>query len=634
MSGIVGIYFRDGRTVNPTVLTHMVNLIAHRGPDGINTWFEGSVGLGHCMLWTTPESAHETLPFVNSTGEICITADARIDNRDVLLKSLAVNSRDASEISDSEIILMSYEKWGTNCLEKLLGDFSFVIWDKRHQKMFCARDHMGVKSLYYFLSAEIFGFASEIKALLEIPFVPIHINEVRIADYLVNVVADKTSTFYQHIYRLPPAHFIRLNSTEHHINSYWSLGLSNPLNLKSDEEYAAAFYEIFEETVRSRIRSAYKIGFALSGGLDSSSIVCTALHLMKNHHEQSLHSFSAIFPDLQPDDLHEVDERHFIEEVLSLGKFTPHYVRADNVSPFIDFDQLLEFTDEPYFAPNLFMYWILYRAASQEGARIYLDGIDGDVTVSHGHEYLIDLFRTGKIRFLIAEASAISNQPLPSAETWKLIWQFGVRPLIPSPIVNIKRKLIQNTSYKLDLLNPELVNKTHYQGRLQSIIYNSLKGNSAREVHTNELNAPHLPLNLELLDKVAAVFSLDIRLPFFDRRLVEFCLAIPPRLKLSQGRTRYIFRYAMEGVLPKEIQWRSTKANFMVNFRQALFNYERETINQTILNETRILEPYINMPALHTAYQNFIDHPSENRDAFTLYSAISLAWWLKKYIAH
>jgi asparagine synthase (glutamine-hydrolysing) len=612
----------------------MVETLAHRGPDGSGTWHTDSVGLGHCMLWTTPESLHEQLPLVNSTGDVILTADARIDNREELLSALAMNTWPANQISDSEIILKAYEKWGERCLQKLLGAFAFAIWDKRLQRLICARDHMGVKSFYYYLSEDIFVFASEIKSLIQLPHVPSRINEVRVADYLAQVYADKTSTLYQQIYRLPPAHCMTVGVRENQIRTYWSLDLSNEIRLKSDEEYAGSFYEIFEEAVRCRLRSSYKIGFALSGGLDSSSIVCSARNLNTKNFDQPIQTFSAIFPSLRKEELRKVDESEYIQTVLSMGSFSPHYIRGDNVSPLIDFDKLLWFTDEIYFAPNLFMYWALYSAAYEEGVRVYLDGIDGDVTVSHGLEYLVDLFRTGKWKSLYNEAVAISNLSVVPKEPSKIIWRNGIRPLIPGSIVNIKRTLQRKDPPGLYLINPDLINRNEYRDRIQTIMNDgSAHRRTAREAHKSELSAAYLTLNLELLDKVAAAFSLDIRLPFFDRRLVEFCLAIPAEQKLSNGRTRYIFRRAMEGVLPQEVQWRSTKADFFPNFTRALLEFERETMDRIILSETDIIEPYVNLPALHSAYLRFVNQSSPGvRDAFIIYSALTLALWLK-YVA-
>jgi asparagine synthase (glutamine-hydrolysing) len=236
VSAIAGIFFLDGRPVDRPVLERMVGSIAHRGPDGEGTWSEGPVGLGHRMLWTTPESLHEELPLVRKSGDLVLTADVRLDNRDELISALGIASRPRQEIGDGELILGAYKKWGERCPEELLGDFAFAIWDQQRQKLFCARDHMGVKPFYYFRSGRIFVFASEIKALLCVAEVPRRLNEVRVADYLVGSFEDKTITFYQEILRLPPAHSMSVSREKASERPYWALDPSREVRLSSDQE--------------------------------------------------------------------------------------------------------------------------------------------------------------------------------------------------------------------------------------------------------------------------------------------------------------------------------------------------------------------------------------------------------------
>ena len=140
MSAVFGIYYLDGRPVTEAELNSMTESLAHRGSDRAGIWSDGTAGLGHRMLWTTPESLHERLPLLGSTGHLAITADARIDNRDELMKLLGIEAADPEQISDSQLILAAYERWGEQCVSRLLGDFAFAIWDRRKQSLFCARD--------------------------------------------------------------------------------------------------------------------------------------------------------------------------------------------------------------------------------------------------------------------------------------------------------------------------------------------------------------------------------------------------------------------------------------------------------------------------------------------------------------
>ena len=276
MSGVVGIFARDGRPIESLDLQRMLAAIAHRGPDGSGVWLRGSTGLGHRMLWTTPESLRERLPFADETGGLVITADARIDNREELIRLLDLEDRPRASISDSQLILRSYEKWGRRCPEKLLGDFAFAIWDSRLQAVFCARDHLGVKPFTYHSSERLFAFGSEIQAVLCAPVTPRRINEQRIADYLVPIFEDKSITLYQDIFRLPAAHRMTVWADRVEKDCYWSLDPSREMPALSDGDYAEGFREIFSEAVRARSRCPLPVGAMLSGGLDSSSIACSA----------------------------------------------------------------------------------------------------------------------------------------------------------------------------------------------------------------------------------------------------------------------------------------------------------------------------------------------------------------------
>ncbi|MCX7596682.1 MAG: lasso peptide isopeptide bond-forming cyclase, partial [Fischerella sp.] len=281
MSGIMGIYHLDGCPVNRKYLEEMVAVLAHRGPDGTDIWVGGSVGFAHRLLWTTPESLLEKLPLVDQDEHLAITSDVRIDNREELLNKLHVFTRLPDKITDAQIILAAYQKWGEQCPEHLLGDFAFAIWDRRKQILFCARDHFGVKPFYYhYQPGKAFVFASEIKALFCFPQVPRRLNEVRIGDYLALMMEDKAITTYKDILRLPPAHSMVVSESGIQLWSYWSLDLHREIHLASNEAYAEEFRQIFTEAVRCRLRSAFPIVSHLSGGLDSSAVTCVARDIL------------------------------------------------------------------------------------------------------------------------------------------------------------------------------------------------------------------------------------------------------------------------------------------------------------------------------------------------------------------
>jgi len=269
MSAILGIYYLDCRPVDRMDLDRMIETLAHRGSDGSGVWNDKSVGLGHRMLWTTPESLHEQLPLTSKNGDLTITADARIDNRDELLAALGLAAWAHGEITDSELILRAYEHWGDGAPERLVGDFAFAVWDERRQALFCARDHLGVKPFYYHQSGRVVAFASEVKALFTVPAVPRRLNATRVGDYLGGIFEDQAGTFYRDVCRLPAGHFMVVAPGTARTQSYYRLDPSREIRLRSDDEYADAFRERFTEAVRDRLRSAYPVGSSLSGGLDS-----------------------------------------------------------------------------------------------------------------------------------------------------------------------------------------------------------------------------------------------------------------------------------------------------------------------------------------------------------------------------
>jgi asparagine synthase (glutamine-hydrolysing) len=628
MSAIAGIYRPNGPPVDHANLVQMIEALAHRGPDRAGVWSEGPVGLGHGMLWTTPESLHEDLPAVNRLADLALTADARIDNRDELITTLGLADRPRGEFTDSELILAAYEKWGEHCPEKLLGDFAFAIWDGRKQVLFCARDHFGVKPFYYYHSDQLFVCASEIKALLSLPEVPCHLNETRVADYLETLFEDKAITFYQHIFLLPPGHSMTVGHTGTRIRPYWSLDPERELQLGSDEAYAEGFLEIFTEAVRCRLRSAFPIGSMLSGGLDSSSITCVARELLAQNGNSRLHTFSAVF-----DEVPQCDECPFINAVLAQGGLEPHYVHADQPSPLADLDRVLWHENEPFYAPNLFMHWSLYEAAQRQGVRSLLDGFVGDTTVSHGITYMAELAHTGRWITLAKEVKRFAQRRDDSAweSLWHYVWHYSLKPLAPKPVRQAWRALRGRngpTWSPNPIINPGFARYIGLADRVHALARDGSQPLwSARENHFRDLNSGDIPFALEVADRAAAAFSIEPRYPFLDRRLVEFCLALPAEQKLCDGLTRMILRRALANILPEKVRWREGKGNLGPNFERGLLVFERERLEDVILDPPEAIEAYVDVAALREAYQQYIHQGGE--DAISVWLAVTLALWLR-----
>jgi asparagine synthase (glutamine-hydrolysing) len=668
LSGIFGFLHFDDRPADPAMLGCMAERLAHRGPDGSGTWCGASVGLGHRMLHTTPESLAEVQPVVLGGGVLAITADARIDNRPELLTTLGMRSAPDRVIGDSELILAAYEKWGTGCLDRLLGDFAFAIWDGRTGELFCARDGMGVKPFYYYRSDRLFIFASEIKGLFCVPEVPRRLNEVQVAYHINRNLDDPTITFYEGILRLPAAHSMSVSRRNNQVVRYWEPVAAPNLGCRTDQDYADAFKEVFTEAVRCRVRSAYPVSSALSGGLDSSSIACTAQRLLEED-GGPLHTISAIFPDLPEADLRLIDERSYMDAVTALGGFCPHQVRADRIGPFTDLDRVFWHLDEPTFAVNSYMHCSLYGAAQQHGARIFLDGIDGDSTVGHGlarfeylahagawdtfaselraiaerhgcgvgyllrrygYAYLEELARSGRWRTWLRSATRLSSE-FPRSRT-RLFLRYGLGPLAPASVVRAWKALRGSGGEELPLIRADFSRRVGLPYGRRAVDEAQAAPVAGAVAPPQGLGSPVFQNVLEVADRTAAAFALEPRYPFFDRRLIEFCLAVPLEQKLNDGWTRVILRRAMQGTLPPAVQWRPGKQKLGVNYVRRFHGRDRDTLRAELFGEPQVLASYVDLPRLHAAYDQFMEggvRSDQTDEGFTLYQLATLAHWLR-----
>ena len=636
MSAIFGLYLQDQRLVAPEDLQTMSHIMAHRGIDGTHTWVDRNVGLGHSMLWTTPESLSEHLPLVDPALGLAITADARLDNREELRALLAIE-QPLAELSDSELILAAYAKWSEECPKKLLGDFAFAIWDDRNQKLFCARDHFGVKPFYYYASQTCFAFATEIKALLSLPHVPQRVNETTIADLLVKNFEDKEVTFYEDLLRLPAGHTLSVSRRGRRLVSYYALESSRELTLNSNEEYAEGLREIFTEAVRCRLRSAFPVGSFLSGGLDSSSIACVARNLLTERNGQLLPTFSLVY-----DRIKECDERRYIDAVLAQGGFESYFLPGDNLTPLSELESICSQQGRPSIAPGLPASRGLYNVVKESGVRVIFDGHDGDSAVSYGYNFLDELAQAGRWFALAAEAKELA--PLFQMSPWKIVKayvrQYRWRPLMQNhPTLKradrIGRTLARRSrarswevtdhAARCGLLNQDLARRTNAVQRYKAT-HQALKNSAhmAREEHYRSITNGGQSLGLEENNSTVAAFGLEARYPFWDKRLIEYCLSLPGEQKCFRGWNRVVMRRAMDKVLPHEVCWRREKTDFTANFLDGL-SQERERLRELVFGDAGFSNHYFDMRALQESYERF-DSRRSGDDSIEARSTARLLW--------
>jgi asparagine synthase (glutamine-hydrolysing) len=666
MSGILGLIYHDHRSVESRKLEKMSAAIAHRGLDDQGLWLSGHVGFGHRMLWTTPASLLEKLPAYDINGQIAITADIRLDNRADLIDQLGLKHHSPDKLTDAQLVITAYRQWGQACTEHLLGDFAFALWDENAQHLFCARDHFGIKPLYFYCCDHLFAFASEIKALLALEEIPKELNEVRVADYLTGTLDDPAITLYKNIWRLPSAHSLLLRRSQApRQTQYWQLDPSREVYHSSNEEYAEEYRHHFTEAVRCRMSSAYPVGAHLSGGLDSSSVACMAQFIRQQTSDAlPIHTFSHTYPDV-PDS----DEREFIEIVLNQGNFIHHDSRGDTLGALTEWENLFHATDSSLIGNAYFMR-IVTRAAQNDGVRILMSGFDGDTVVGHGYLSLTELAQTQQWGRLVDEAQQfiyryrgadksasrfIAQHSIPAlkqlaqSRQW-IAFAKAVKILAPALKVSQKklwyelgfkeidgiRELRQRRAKRRNsappvpfpFANAQFLSDIDYAQRLQDLKIPSSPPQSEREAQWRTLTSGLMAVPVEICDHLSADCSVETRHPFMDKRLVEYCLALPAHQKLSQGWARSILRRGMEGILPPEIQWRSSKGSSTAVFFHGLQKYNRPLLDDVVNQDFKTLERYINLSHCQESYQRIIHE--QDQDIEGLWFVITLALWFRQ----
>ena len=590
MSGIAGIYHLDGRPADGALLHRMTDVIAHRGPDGAGQWADGPVGLGHRMLRTTPESLHEKQPVVDKTGQLVVTADARIDNRDELLAALRVNSKPKEQITDSELILKAYEKWGEACPGKLLGDFAFAIWDGRERRLFCARDPIGIRPFYYHFDGKKFLWASEAKQILEDKTIPLEPNLSLIGRYLLNDGSEREETLYQGIYRLTPAHCLSVQQQGIRKRQYWDVDPSREVRYRTDAEYGEHFRSLFGEAVRCCLRSEGPVGAFLSGGLDSSSIVCMAQMLYRagSVPDGGFETYSILFDTLP------CDERRYIEEVVRKWGLSANFFVFEKQEAAMNLEVSRRYPDV-FYEPGTFMQIPALRDARQKGIKALLWGFGGDELLASGFDHLTDLLFQGRIRALIGQLHHDAGQY--GVPRRRLVWQYCLKALVPSPVkARLKplvRRLRRNGVPRW--IAPGFLERTGLDDPAKRGVWvKKFPTRSQQNMYEGLSFGWNTTFGLGVMDSLASTFSTEFRYPFFDRRLVEFLLAIPEEQRWWMDRPKTILRRALDGILPEAVRERKGKAEFTPAFDREIGGRQADKVEallrDSVLEELGVVD--------------------------------------------
>lgn len=647
----------------------MMAALAHRGPDRQESWADGSLFLGHAALQVSPESAREEQPYRSPRSGVVLTADVRLDDRDVLTRRLGLRLLAEASPSDDVLIARAYERWGRRCVEYLDGAFAFALWDPAERLLFCARDHFGIKPLrYHYAPGRLFACASEIKPLLLHPGVPRRLHEMRLGDHLASL-DDGTSTAFERIYRLPPAHTLTVTPDRLRLDRYWQLEPA-PAPARSDAATVEAFRDHLFAAVRRRTRTSTRVAAQLSGGLDSSAVTGVAHALHARGEAPPVEAVS-----VTTDDVPESDERRYIDAVVRDLSLRAHTLRGDRMGPLSDLDAVYDYVDDEPVSGNHHFIWHLCRTAGEQGARVMLDGFDGDTTVSHGLPYFTELAYAGRWETFAEEADAARRNHTGAAHRQAtqsvLASGNGLFKLYGLPVLRqharhgrpityaaaawrawrsheVSRRLLlriprteaagrlrtlrgagaPTTAPPLPtFVDPSFAARTHLAERARELRVTLGTCSSVYGLQWATLTQNHLGRLLELYDAYAAAHQIELRHPFLDKQLVEFCLSMPSRLSFKDGWTRWILRRSLDGLVPDAVRWRSGKANYTPNFAHGLFTLDADALAR-YTRDLGPIAPYVDTSRV----RKMIDCGPAIGDAQMthLCTIVSMAYWLRR----
>jgi asparagine synthase (glutamine-hydrolysing) len=537
MSGIVGMYRRDGAPVERSLLQSLTHFLSSRGPDRRETWTNGPVGLGHTLLRTARESLGERQP-ASIEGNLWITADARLDCRAELEAKLDSEGRKYQRPApDPELILHAYAAWGEACVQHLFGDFAFAIWDARRRTLFCARDHFGIRPFYYADLGDHFIFSNTLDCVRLHPDVSDDLNEAAIADFLLfGLNCDLRTTTFKDIQRLPPAHTLTVSPEGTRVARYWSAPIGGRIRYRHADEYVERFQMLLQAAVADRLRTS-PVGILLSGGLDSSSIAATARELTANSAGAAdLRAYTVTHELLLADQ--DGENARTVAEFL---KIPIRCLSADDLQLFERWDDPELAWPEPVDDPFMAGLYDQYRMISQD-CRVAMSG-EGIDNLMHFEmlPYARHLVGRREWKHLFADVPNYLRRR-PS------IWP-GVRRLARG----VFRKDLGAAVFP-EWIARDFAQRLNLEDRWKEL--NEVRTSPAHPVvptaHAS-LSLPHWSRMFELENAGVTRRPVEVRYPFLDLRIVDYMLAIPP---FPWAFEKSLLREAMVGHLPEAVRAR------------------------------------------------------------------------------
>ena len=604
MCGIVGWVTKD--PVETSRIQSVLRMLKHRGPDGNGVWLgltesNAQVGLLHTRLSIIDLSAGGHQPMHSADGRYSIVFNGEIYNYRELRQELRDSGHTFLSESDTEVLLAAWVEWGEECLRRLVGMFAFTVYDRDEQTLTLVRDAFGIKPLFYGIINETLVFASEVPALLAL--LPKHpkLNLQRAYDYLVHgVYDDQEQTFFEEVLHLPPGHILRLSlplGVEAEPVRWWWPSITERTDL-SFEQAADELRERFLASVRLHLRSDVPLGAALSGGVDSSAVVCAMRYLEP---KMPIHTFTYVASGTS------VDEEHWADLVNNHVDAIPHKVVVDPKELAADLDAMIQTQGEPFGSTSIYAQYRVFRAARQAGITVTLDGQGADELLGGYWGY-----PGSTMRSMVDKGNWLA---LP-----KFLWEWSrwpgrslsygakvlVSPFVPNALRGLALRVIGKNPAP-DWLNVNhLAEQGIYVGGTPLPLQNhDAPGRRLMDALRLQLTGDGLGSLLRHGDRDSMCWSVESRVPFLTTEIAEYCLSLPEHFLVSfAGETKHVFRESMRGIVPDKILNRKDKIGFATPEQSWL----RELGDQVIdwLEPVESL-PFLNARACHEEVASIID---------------------------
>ena len=623
MCGITGILSLDNLQVDVALLRRMMDVISHRGPDGSGFYSAGPVGLGHRRL-SIIDLAGGAQPISNEDDTLQIVFNGEIYNFIELRGELEAAGHRFKTRSDTEVILHGYEEWGVDCVNRFNGMFAFAIWDQNKQRLFIARDHLGIKPLYYTRISDRLLFASEIKALLEDPQCPRMVNLTALSQLFTLRFVPSPNTLFEGIQKLPPGHWMIADTAGIRVERYWQW-VPSVFSTATEAELIDRYRYLVEDAVRLQMRSDVPVGLFLSSGVDSAAL----LALMGKHAGAPVRTFTIGFEDGEKSnetrDARALAERFGAEhnEMIVGASDYEHY-----------FDRHLWNLEEPLGNETAAAFYFVSQIASRK-VKVALAGQGADEPWAGYHRYIgiklsqwysrIPAFLTdGMIRPIIERTSG--NERL----------RRGVAALSEPDVLMrmVKTYSFFSSAMKARLFQPWVRAAISVEGVEARDTLRGLQQDVAALDPLSQIlyidTRANLPDDLLMVgDKTSMANSLEARVPYLDYRIVEFIESLPPHLKLKGFRGKYLHKKALEKWVPGEVVHRRKKG-FDNPIDQWLKNRMKSFVADCLLGDSSAVARYFDRGYIR---ELFAQHQSGQRNHMRhLYLLISFEFWHQRFI--